>query len=33
MGGVAAFMMIGHIQFHLGQISAWRRVAGMGSAS
>jgi len=33
MGGVAAFMMIGHIPFHLGQISAWRRVAGMGSAS
>ncbi len=33
MGGVAAFMMIGHIPFHLGQISAWRSVAGMGSAS
>ena len=25
--------MIGHITFHLGQISAWRRVAGMGPAS
>lgn len=33
MGGIAAFMLIGHIPFHLGQISAWRRVAGMGSAS
>lgn len=33
MGGGAAFMMIGHIMFHLGQLSAWRRVAGMGPAS
>lgn len=33
MGAVAAFMLIGHVPFHLGQISAWRRVAGMGSAS
>ena len=32
LGGGAAFMMIGHIPFHLGQISAWRRVAGMGLA-
>ena len=33
MGGVATFMFIGHIMFHMGQISAWRRVAGMGPAS
>jgi hypothetical protein len=33
MGGVAAFMMVGHVPFHLGQISAWRRIAGMGSAT
>ena len=33
LGGGAAFMTIGHITFHLGQISAWRRVAGMGSAT
>ena len=33
MGAVVAFMLIGHVPFHLGQISAWRRVAGMGSAS
>jgi hypothetical protein len=33
LGQVAAFMLIGHPSFHLGQISAWRRVAGMGSAT
>ena len=33
MGGGAAFMLVGHIPFHLGQISAWRRVAGMGQAT
>lgn len=33
LGGVAAFMLMGHPCFHLGQISAWRRVAGMGSAT
>ena len=33
MGGVASFMFIGHIMFHLGQVSAWRRVSGMGPAS
>ncbi|MCH2134779.1 MAG: DinB family protein [Phycisphaerales bacterium] len=33
MGGVATFMLVGHITFHLGQVSGWRRVAGMGSAS
>ena len=29
---VAAFMLIGHPMFHCGQISAWRRVAGMPPA-
>ena len=33
MGAVVAFMLIGHVPFHLGQISAWRRVAGMGIIS
>ncbi|MBC24172.1 MAG: hypothetical protein CMJ32_09695 [Phycisphaerae bacterium] len=33
LGGVAAFMFMAHIPFHLGQLSAWRRVAGMGAAS
>ena len=33
LGAVAGFMMVSHIMFHLGQVSAWRRVAGMGSAS
>lgn len=33
LGAVASFMLIGHPCFHLGQISAWRRVAGMGSAT
>jgi len=31
-GGGAVFMLVGHINFHLGQISAWRRIAGMGHA-
>ena len=29
---IAAFMLIGHPMFHFGQISAWRRVAGMPPA-
>ena len=33
LGQVASFMLMGHPSFHLGQISAWRRVAGMGSAT
>ncbi len=33
MGAVATFMMVAHVTFHLGQISGWRRVAGLGSAS
>ncbi len=33
LGQVAGFMLMGHPCFHLGQLSAWRRVAGMGSAT
>ena len=33
MGAVATFMMVAHVTFHLGQVSGWRRVAGLGSAS
>ena len=33
LGEVATFMLIGHSCFHLGQISAWRRIAGMNPAS
>ena len=33
LGEVASFLLIGHPCFHLGQLSAWRRVAGMNSAS
>ena len=32
MGAITTFMMVGHVNLHLGQLSAWRRVAGMGSA-
>ncbi len=31
-GGAITFLCIGHMQMHLGQISAWRRVMGLGSA-
>lgn len=33
LGSVATFMCLAHNMMHLGQISAWRRVAGLGSAS
>ncbi len=33
LGEVATFMLIGHPFFHFGQISAWRRIAGMNPAS
>jgi len=33
MGEVTNFILIGHVPLHLGQISAWRRVAGMGPAT
>ncbi|MCA8991972.1 MAG: DinB family protein [Planctomycetaceae bacterium] len=32
MGSMHAFYCGGHIMMHLGQISAWRRMQGMGSA-
>jgi hypothetical protein len=31
-GGLITFLCIGHMQMHLGQISAWRRIMGLGSA-
>lgn len=31
VGGAASFMMHDHVMFHLGQISAWRRMMGLGS--
>ena len=33
IGSAVAFLLDGHVQMHLGQISAWRRVMGLGSAS
>lgn len=32
VGGAASFMMHDHLMFHLGQVSAWRRMMGLGSA-
>ncbi|MCC6228573.1 MAG: DinB family protein [Phycisphaerales bacterium] len=32
VGGMAMFMMNNHIAIHLGQVSAWRRCMGLGSA-
>lgn len=32
VGGAAGFMMHDHLMFHLGQVSAWRRMMGLGSA-
>jgi len=32
LGAAVMFMCGSHIQMHLGQVSAWRRVMGMGSA-
>jgi hypothetical protein len=32
VGGAAAFMTGSHVMFHLGQMSAWRRCHGLGSA-
>lgn len=31
VGGAASFMMHDHLMFHLGQVSAWRRMMGLGS--
>ena len=33
VGEVAGFMIVGHTAFHLGQLSAWRRAAGMEAAT
>jgi len=32
LGAVVNFMLGSHVQMHLGQISAWRRAMGLGSA-
>lgn len=32
MGSMHAFYTGGHIMIHMGQVSAWRRMAGLGSA-
>jgi hypothetical protein len=32
VGGAVNFLLVGHTQSHLGQISVWRRVMGLGSA-
>lgn len=33
IGSAVAFLLDGHVQMHLGQVSAWRRAMGLGSAS
>lgn len=33
LGQVASFMLTSHPSFHFGQLSGWRRIAGMGSAT
>lgn len=32
IGGAVNFLLVGHVAMHLGQVSAWRRVMGLGSA-
>ena len=32
VGSAVSFLLTGHVAMHLGQISAWRRVVGLGSA-
>jgi hypothetical protein len=32
LGAVAIFLLTGHTMFHLGQVSAWRRIEGLASA-
>jgi hypothetical protein len=32
VGGVVTFLLTGHPMSHLGQVSTWRRVMGLGSA-
>jgi hypothetical protein len=31
VGAAVNFMLGGHLQMHLGQVSAWRRAMGLGS--
>lgn len=31
VGSAIAFLLVGHTQSHLGQISVWRRIMGLGS--
>jgi hypothetical protein len=31
VGGAVSFLLGGHVAMHLGQVSAWRRVMGLGS--
>ena len=31
VGGAVAFLLGGHVAMHLGQVSTWRRVMGLGS--
>ena len=33
IGSAVAFLLVGHVMMHLGQVSAWRRAMGLGSAS
>ena len=33
VGALLAFLTSGHLQMHLGQTSAWRRMMGLGSAN
>jgi hypothetical protein len=32
VGAAVNFLVVGHTQSHLGQISVWRRLMGLGSA-
>lgn len=32
LGAMATFLFSGHMMIHLGQVSAWRRIMGLGSA-
>ena len=32
IGAAVTFLLIGHVQSHLGQVSVWRRMMGLGSA-
>ncbi len=32
IGSAVNFLLVGHVQSHLGQVSVWRRMMGLGSA-